>query len=130
MNDFDISNGNILAFIGDSVFTLQVREYLISLKMTKSKELQEASSKYVSAKTQAKVVQIMREEGFLSEKEEAVYNWGRNYKSHSKAKNVDVLTYKAASGLEAIWGYWYLNNNPQRLSELWDKTRTIVETNL
>jgi len=130
MSNVDLNNGNILAYIGDGVMTLTVRQFLVEQGFTKAKELQEKSTFYISAKAQAAVVSVLLEEGFFNEKEETVYRLGRNYKGHSIAKNADVQTYKMASGFEAVWGYWHLNNNPQRLKEIWDKTRTIVEESL
>ena len=130
MLDVDLSNGNILAYIGDSVMTLKVREFLVSEGYTKAKVLQERSTNYISAKAQADVVANMLDTNFFNEKEKEIYRLGRNYKGHTKAKNVDVQTYKMASGFEAVWGYWYLSNNPQRLKEIWEKTRTIVEASV
>ena len=130
MENVDLSNGNTLAYIGDSIMTLKVREFLVNEGYTKAKELQEKSTAYISAKAQAMVVTAMLQSGFLSEKEQKIYRLGRNYKGHTKAKNVDVLTYKAASGFEAIWGYWYLVRNPQRLNEIWEETRKLVEAKL
>ena len=128
--DLDFSNGNVLAFVGDSVMTLWVREFLVKQGITKAKDLQNAASTYISAKAQAKVMLKMLESDFLSAKEQDIYRLGRNYKGNSKAKNVDIQTYRIASGFEALWGYWYLNNNPQRLSEFWNKTKTILEEDL
>ncbi len=122
----DLVNGNVLAYLGDAVMTLKVREYLVALGITKAKQLQELSIKYVSAKAQANIVTSLMSEGFLTEKELDVYHLGRNYKGNTKAKNSDIQTYKIASGYEAIWGYLYLEDNPQRICELWDKSRTIV----
>jgi len=126
----DLSNGRILAYIGDAVLTLKVREFLVTQGITKAKALQAESARYISAKAQAKVVAALLAEGKLDETAERVYHLGRNYKAHSKAKNVDIQTYKMASGLEALWGYYYLSDNPQQLKRLWDKTRTIVEQGL
>jgi len=128
--DVDLSNGNVLAFVGDAVMTLWVREYLVERELTNAKDLQEAASNYISAKAQAKVMLELLAMDFLSPKELAVYHLGRNYKGHSRAKNVDVQTYRIASGFEALWGYWHLQSNPQRLCELWNKTKTIVEEDL
>lgn len=112
----DLLNGGTLAFIGDAVMTLQIREYLISIGYTRSKQLQEITSAYVSATNQAKFVhRIMNQ---LTEEETEVYKRGRNFKSHSSAKNANILDYRAATGLEALWGYWYLNKNYDRLQEM------------
>ena len=130
MVSLDLSNGNIFAYIGDSVITLKTREYLVGLGYTKSKDLQEKSKAFVSAKAQAKIITALLAKDFFTEKEIEIYKLGRNYKGHSIAKNVDVQTYKMASGLEAIFGYWHLNNNPQRLIEIWNETLAIVKEDL
>jgi ribonuclease III family protein len=122
-----IMSANVLAYLGDSVMNLWVREYLIKQGYTKTKQLQQLSTKYLSGQAQAKVIGVMVEENFLTEEETAVYLRGRNFKSNSKAKNLDIVSYKHASGYEALWGYWYLLENHQRLCELWEKNRTIVE---
>jgi ribonuclease-3 family protein len=130
MFNVDLSNGSVLAYVGDAVMTLKVREYLVNQGITKAKELQEKSAEYISAKAQALIVCALLERGFLSEREQEIFHLGRNYKGHSRAKNVTVGTYKLASGFEALWGYLYLDNNPQRLEQIWDETRTIVENEL
>lgn len=123
----DLSNGSVLAYIGDAIMTLKVRECLVALGYTKPKDLQEKSAVYISATAQAEIMTIILESDFLNEKERQIYLLGRNYKGHSKAKNATVQDYKIASGFEAIWGYHYLTNNTERLDQIWNKTRTIVE---
>ena len=122
-----LNNGHLLAYIGDSVMTLWVREYLIEEGYSKAKDLQEQAKRYISAQAQAWVLASMLEEEFLNEKEVEIYRLGRNYKGHSRAKNVSVQSYKMASGFEALWGYYYLSENEQRLEQIWNKTRIIVE---
>ncbi len=124
------NNGHILAYIGDAVMTLKVREFLVSQGWTKSQDLQQRAAAFISAKGQAQVVAAMLESDFLSGEEIAIYHWGRNYKGNSKAKNVTVQTYKMASGFEALWGYYYLSGNAERLEQIWNKTRIIVERDL
>jgi len=120
-------SANVLAYLGDSVMSLWVRDYLVKQGYTKTKQLQILSTYFLSGQAQAMVIGKMVEENFLSEEEMGIYLRGRNFKSNSKAKNLDILSYKHATGYEALWGYWYLLENHQRLCELWEKNRTIVE---
>lgn len=115
-----IYSGNVLAFVGDAVLTLQVREYLVAKGISNTKELQETSILFVSAKAQANFIQKLIEENYLSETEEKMFRRGRNAKSHSIAKNADVITYRLSTGFEALWGYLYLDKQHERLEFLWD----------
>ena len=60
----------------------------------------------------------MLEEDFLTEKEIELVKRARNHKSHKSPKNTDVVTYKMATGLEALIGYFYLKNQKKRLNEI------------
>ena len=114
------NSGNVLAFIGDAVLSLQVREHLVSLGLTKTKQLQETSTKYVSAKAQAQFVDFLILNEILREDEHLIFKRGRNAKSASMAKNAEVKDYRKATGLEALWGYLYLNGEHERLTSLWN----------
>lgn len=120
-------SGNVLAFIGDAVLTLQVREYLVQCGITNLGKLQTLSTRFVSANAQAEYMMALLEAGDLSDEELAIYKRGRNAKSHSVAKNADVVAYRVATGFEALWGYLHLTKNEQRLSELWAMFKERVE---
>lgn len=121
-------NGNTLAYIGDAVMSLQVRTYLISEKnLQKPNVLQKESVKFVSAKAQAAFLNKMIDEHILNDDELSIVKRGRNAKSDSVAKNVDVVTYRIATGLEALWGYLYLSEKHERLDELWKYIIQIKE---
>lgn len=121
-------NGNTLAYVGDAVMSLQVRSYLISEKnLQKPNVLQKESVKFVSAKAQAQFLTQMIDDEILSAQELAIVKRGRNAKSDSVAKNVDVLTYRIATGLEALWGYLYLTKQEERLEQLWNYIIQIKE---
>ena len=120
----DLMNGNTLAFLGDALLTLKVRELLISRGITHTKTMQEKSIEVVSAPAQAAFIQDLINQNWLSEEELTIYRRGRNFKQSSKAKNADVLAYKQATGFEALLGYWYLTHNETRLRQIWD----IIET--
>lgn len=120
-------SGNVLAFIGDAVLSLQVREYLVSIGISKTKQLQETSVKYVSAKAQANYMMTLIESDSLTEEEMVMYKRGRNAKSASIAKNADVTTYRIATGFEALWGYLYLTEQNERLTFLWNEFKEMVD---
>jgi len=122
----DLLNGSALAFIGDAVLSLYVREHLLETGLTKAKDLQETSTKYVSARAQAKFVQILLAENVLSAEELVIYKRGRNHRSDSIAKNADVVTYRQATGFEALIGYWYLTQNETRLKQIWNQMKTTI----
>jgi ribonuclease III family protein len=119
-------NGSTLAFVGDAVLSLRVREHLVERGLTKAKDLQEASVMYVSAKAQAKFVGILLENHQLSDEELLIYRRGRNHRSDSIAKNADVITYRQATGFEALIGYWHLTQNEARLKQIWDQMKTTL----
>lgn len=114
MNDYPVL---ALAYLGDAIYELKIRTYLLEKGIVKVKELQEQSINYVSAKAQAKIVKILIEENFLSQQEYEVFLRGRNHKSHS-SKSTDIITYKNATGLETIFGTLYLNNELDRIDQI------------
>lgn len=107
-----------LAYLGDSVYEVYVRKYLIDRGNTKVNDLQKNSTNYVSAKSQKRLLDLLLEKNFLTESELDVVRKGRNTKSHKAPKNTDIITYKAATGFEALIGYLYLQNNNKRINEI------------
>ena len=103
----------VLAFVGDAVYTLFVRENLALKSDAKTGELNKISSSVVCAKAQAKRVDELMD--ILSEEEIAVFKRARNAKKGAKAKNASVVEYNKATGFEAIIGFLYLTGNYQRL---------------
>ena len=90
-------NGTSLAYMGDAVMSLYVRELLLSKGYQKSKDLQKFSEAWVSAKAQAGFLNQLETEGFFTEEEWAIVLRGRNTNPKSKAKNADVITYRKAT---------------------------------
>jgi ribonuclease-3 family protein len=113
-------NGTTLAFIGDAVFSLQIREYLVELGNQKPNTLQKLSVQYVSAKAQDKFLKMFLDNNILREEEQLIVKRGRNSKTQTIAKNADVITYRNSTGFEALWGYLYLSKQEERLNELLD----------
>ncbi len=115
----DVRNINVLvlAYLGDTIYEYYVRKQLIN-KYSNVNDLQSNSIKYVSAKGQKKYVLDLIEENFFSDEELDVIKRARNNTSKSHPKNTDIITYKRATGLEALIGYLDLINNKDRIDEI------------
>lgn len=111
-------NGIALAYIGDAVWEVFVREHLLELGLTKPNKLQHTATHYVSAKAQAFLISQMEEQEYLTEEEWTFFKKGRNAKSHTSAKNTAVMTYRISTGFEALFGYLYTSEQDTRLAEL------------
>ncbi len=118
-------SAQVLAYIGDAVLSLQVREYLVKQGITKPQRLLDESIKFVSAVAQAEFIKEILNQEILTTQETTIFRRAYNYKFHSKAKNADINSYKYSTGLEALWGYWYLDQQHERLEQMWDKYKTF-----
>jgi ribonuclease-3 family protein len=105
-----------LAFIGDSIFDLIIRTYIVESGNAPVNKLHKRASKLVQASAQAELYHLIKEQ--LTEEETAVFKRGRNAKSYTSAKNAGILEYRTATGLEALIGYLYLSDRMDRLMEL------------
>lgn len=108
----------VLAYMGDTVYEDYIRKYLINKGIGNVNDLQTEALKYVSAINQAKFLTEMIDNDKLSEKELDIVKRARNYKTTSHPKSCDIITYKYATGLEALIGYLYLDNNIERVNEI------------
>jgi ribonuclease-3 family protein len=103
-------NNLVLAYLGDAVYELYIRNYLINVKQIKKvKDLQNTAVKYVSAASQVKFLEYMINHDVLTEDEIEIVKQGRNASSHS-SKSTDIVTYKKSTGFECLIGYLYQNN--------------------
>ena len=109
-------NSLALAYLGDSIYELYIRTYLIDKGINKVNTLQEEAKKYVSAKSQALILNKINE--YLTNEEIDVVKRARNHKSHKSPKNTDIVTYKLSTGLEALFGYLFLKKQNKRIDEL------------
>ena len=116
--EFKLLNGLALAYVGDAVYEIAIRDYLIHQGYTKPNQLHKEATRFVSARAQAQLMQGLLSEEVLSEEELTMYRRGRNAKSHTTAKNADVTTYRVATGFEALFGYLHLSQQATRLEEL------------
>ena len=110
----------MLAYVGDTLHDLYVRQYLISQPNHRPHHLHRAASEQVSAKSQAKALERLMP--LLSEEEKEVVRKGRNVKSGTTAKNADVLEYRYSTAFESLLGYLFYKGRFQRLDELLEKT--------
>ena len=113
-------NGTTLAFIGDAVMTLYIREKLVKQGYQRPNDLQKMTAQYVSAKAQANYLTALIDQGFFNEDELEIIKRGRNAQTKTIAKNADVITYRLATGFEAIIGYYYLTGNASKIPEMWE----------
>lgn len=117
MNVLEI-NVLVLAYLGDTIYENYVRRYLINSGIGNVNDLQKNATNYVSAVNQAKFLTEMMDSNFLIEEELDVVKRARNYKTTSHPKSCDIITYKYATGLEALIGYLDLKNNKERIDEI------------
>lgn len=127
VNEASLYNPLTLAYLGDAVLDLHVRNYIVREKNKKPNELHRQSTFFVSAKSQAQTFDTLVDEGYFTEQEKEILMRGRNAKSHTRAKNTDVISYKKSTALEAVIGYLHLNNETERLQTLLDKIITLCE---
>ena len=105
-----------LAYIGDAVYDLCIRSYMISKGNIPNKDLHKETIKHVSAVAQSALIDRIMES--LSEEELAAYKRGKNSKPGSHAKNASQKEYLKATGFEALIGYLYLTGNDDRIMEI------------
>ena len=109
-------NNASLAFLGDAVFGLMVREALVNRSNRPAGKLHEESVRLVNACAQAHAAQLLLPE--LTQEELDVYKRGRNTHLSHTPKNQSSADYHSATGLECLFGYLYLNGSSKRLREL------------
>lgn len=105
-----------LAYIGDAIYDLVIRTVVVERANKPPNNLHKTVIRYVNARTQAQMIEALEEE--LTSEEEAVYHRGRNAKSYTAAKNATIAEYRKATGLEALFGYLYLQGRMDRLLDL------------
>ena len=111
------------AYIGDSVFELYIRMYLVNTTKMKPHKLHIEAIKYVKAKAQADILQKL--ESSLTEKELEIVKRGRNAENHHLPKNATVQDYMYSTSFEALIGYLYLTKQDERLDEILKKVAKI-----
>lgn len=109
-------NPLVLAYMGDAVYEVFIRQYVISQPNHRPNHLHRTSTKYVSAKAQAKALEDFMP--LLSEEEIEMVKRGRNAKSGSSPKNTDILVYRHSTAFECLLGFLYFTGRHERLEQL------------
>lgn len=113
-----------LAYIGDAVFELYIRNLLIKEGHIRVQKLHREAVKRVNAGLQAKLLEDIQSE--LTETELAIAKRGRNAKSGHVPKSAEVTEYRKSTGLEALVGYLYLKGENSRIEELLSQIKKLV----
>lgn len=107
-----------LAYLGDSVIEICVRERLVKQGISTSASLNKKALDYVRAAVQAEAMKNILP--FLTEEENAVFHRGRNIGHTNTPKSATVAQYRAATGMEALFGYLHLAGRTERITQLFD----------
>ena len=118
MTDYSQISAQALAYLGDTVIEILVREHLILLGYEKSAKLNTEALKFVTAVSQYKA--FLKIKDTLFEDEANIFKRGKNSSHLNIPKSASSLEYKNATGFEAVFGYLYLQKNHDRISELFN----------
>ena len=114
-----------LAFTGDAVFSLYIREMLVCEANRPVGHLHKLSVNWVKAEAQSKGMRAILP--LLTEKETEVFKRGRNAHTSHTPKNQSGCDYHYATGFEALVGYLYLKDETERLNELLNEVIKAIE---
>ena len=114
-----------LAYLGDAVYELSVREYLVKKGAGTVGELNRKALSFVTAPAQAAATERLLP--FFTGEEAAVFRRGRNSHPKTVARHNDPGEYSLATGLEAVFGYLWLGGEGERIAELFALCRAALE---
>lgn len=117
-SDVQTYNAQTLAYIGDAVYELRVREHLLKEGRTKPRNLHSAAIERTNAAAQVRALEKIQP--MLTDEEKAIVKRGRNAPLARKSRKEGIMTYKNATGLEALVGHLYLNGHASRLETLFE----------
>ena len=109
----------VWAYAGDAYYELFIRTYLINNSNAKPHKLHLDAIKYVSAKSQARILDKITP--MLTDEELDIVRRGRNTENHHVAKNSNIAEYAKSTAFEALIGYLYLTHKDERLDEILKK---------
>jgi ribonuclease-3 family protein len=112
-------NTTALAYLGDAIYELYVRKYIVDTGVAHADRLHRAAIRFVNAGAQAAVVKALLEESGIveDEDEKALARRARNKKSANRPKNADPMDYKWATAFEALLGYYYMTEQTRKLED-------------
>lgn len=109
-------NPQVLAFVGDGVYSLYIRHKIVCSQDIKGKDLHNNVTNYVKASGQSNFINKLLP--LFTDEEMSVFKRARNHKTLSSAKNASIVDYRRATGFEAVIGYLYLTKQTERLNEI------------
>lgn len=118
----------VLAYIGDAIFELFVRNYLVNRKDGHVNEYHKESTYYVKAGAQSKIIHALEPD--LTDDEWTIVKRGRNQKPATVPKNANLIDYRYATGFEALLGYLFYTGDNERLITVMNKAIGIIENKL
>lgn len=116
--DVQTTSPLILAYIGDCLYDLAVREYMVSNFPGVVNAVNQKKTTFVCAHAQSEIMGYLIGQGVLTDEEMSVYRRGRNQKSSTHSKNSSIQEYRRATGFEALIGYLYLTKQYERMIDL------------
>ncbi len=116
MDGHVLPSSEALAYLGDAVFSLYVRNLLVKKGISHASELNRLSLAFVTAPHQAALFRRM--EAKLTEEEKDIFRRAYNHKGLKAPKHASYTEYRTATGLEALLGALYLTENTSRIEEL------------
>lgn len=123
--DLKLYSPQALAFLGDAVYELMVRERLLKRANMPVGKLHDKAVEQVRASFQSKAFALLEE--ILDEEEMAVLKRGRNANCVKAPKNGNLADYRRATGVETLFGYLYLGGRIQRLGEIFSYIEEKLE---
>ncbi|MBQ0079365.1 MAG: Mini-ribonuclease 3 [Eubacterium sp.] len=117
-------NTTALAYMGDAVYEVAVREHLLEMGLDNVHKLHGLATKFVKASAQSHIIKTIFDE--LTEEEQLLVKRARNKKPVTMAKNADPLDYRLATAMEALVGYLYLAGDKDRLAWVLDRAIEII----
>lgn len=126
--DVQTTSPLILAYIGDCLYDLAVREYVVSNFPGVVNAVNQKKTTFVCAHAQSEIMGFLIGQGVLTDEEMSVYRRGRNQKSATHSKNSSIQEYRRATGFEALIGYLYLTEQYERMIDLEARGITHLQT--
>jgi ribonuclease-3 family protein len=120
-------NGLTLAYIGDCIYELRIRNYVLSLGLTKVNDLHKEAIKFTKGQAQSYVMHHMIDNNMLSELEYDMFKRGRNSSVAKVRKNISRSDYLEGTGFESLIGYLYLTGNITRMDEIIDLAINLIK---
>ena len=125
MTDTIKMNTNVLAWMGDAVYELNIRKHVVDTGQIHADKLHSSAVEYVKADSQALIMKEIFDS--LPEEEQTLVKRAKNKRSKTKAKNADPVDYKWATAFEALIGYYYIEGKTEKLDDVLKKAIELIE---